>query len=102
VLGMGTTDGAKSWKLDTFPAGSGPLDSVSCVGHATCWAVGGSSTATVIAESGGAKWETQGLPQSPPRSALTLDAVFCSTRSACWSLGTQTTGHPVILDARAH
>ncbi|MHB8220030.1 MAG: beta propeller repeat protein [Acidimicrobiales bacterium] len=100
VAGIRTTDGGKSWVVDSFPPGSGELLSVSCVGHGSCWAVGGSSTPVIISTSDGSRWERQKVPHSPGTSGLGLDSIFCAQRSACWSLGAEGHGRPVILAAR--
>ena len=99
--GIGTTDGGKTWTVDSIPTGSGNLLSVSCIGAGACWAVGGSSTPVVISSTGGDRWEHQKLPRSLESSGLTLNQIACTTPSACWALGIGRQGVPVILAARS-
>jgi hypothetical protein len=60
------------------------LNAVSCLGPATCEAVGGSTIGSIAESWNGATWTVQ---EMPPSVAFTADGLSCTAAANCWSVG---------------
>lgn len=86
----------RSWKLQTFPAPAGaiqtlPID-VSCVAATDCTAVGeainGHGTeVTLAAKLNGTVWEVQPTPKPRGASISLFNAASCTSRASCVAVG---------------
>jgi hypothetical protein len=80
-----------SW-TDALPFQSGTaLYGVSCASTSQCWAVGGSSSGTLVYEWNGTSWA---IVSSPNQGTVgnTLKSIYCISTSICHAVGSQSSG----------
>jgi photosystem II stability/assembly factor-like uncharacterized protein len=90
-----TTDGGRTWALQTVPSGTGDLSGIACPSTSTCYAVGatypGESGAMIIGTTdGGAEWGSLSLPSGlgPLRS------IACPSESTCYAASQPDSNNP--------
>jgi hypothetical protein len=80
-----------SW-TDALPFQSGTaLYGVSCASTSQCWAVGGSSSGTLVYEWNGTSWAIISSPNSGT-VGNTLNSIYCISTSICHAVGSQSSG----------
>ena len=95
---MATTNGGRTWTLQSLPPGLGYLSGIACATARACTAVGQAGGtgvgpgAVVTTTDGGSTWTSQAVPTG----TTDVTAVDCRPRGSCTALGT-VDGHVATL-----